>query len=206
MRPEFCMNQSIERPVQNELLWELWRYLSWTERNATGFNKRDVYDLIGLQMSPITKVHLRTGKYKYLTVCQRLARYFDFKPEVLFPLGLYRTVIERKSYCYDPEVTYVELAEAKTMLSSSDPHLEAELAELRRFVQMTLQSFGRLEQQVIELRFGLNGQYEHTLDEVEQLLILSRDRIRGIQERVIRKLRCTPYINSFRAHMPSSDV
>ena len=44
------------------------------------------------------------------------------------------------------------------------------------------------ERQVLTLRFGLNGENEHTLEEVGALFSVTRERIRQIESRAIRKL------------------
>ena len=45
------------------------------------------------------------------------------------------------------------------------------------------------EQQVLRLRFGLGGGREHTLEEVGRRLSLTRERIRQIEQKALRKLR-----------------
>ncbi len=45
------------------------------------------------------------------------------------------------------------------------------------------------ERQVIELRFGLLDDHDHTLEEVGKKLKVTRERVRQIEERAIRKLR-----------------
>ena len=45
------------------------------------------------------------------------------------------------------------------------------------------------ERQVLELRFGLVDDHEHTLEDVGQKLKVTRERVRQIQESALRKLR-----------------
>jgi RNA polymerase primary sigma factor len=47
------------------------------------------------------------------------------------------------------------------------------------------------ERTVLQLRFGLEGQRAHTLDEVGQRLGLTRERVRQLQSAALRKLRAT---------------
>ena len=57
--------------------------------------------------------------------------------------------------------------------------------EIRKVLgQLTLR-----ERQVIELRFGLLDDHDHTLEEVGKKLKVTRERVRQIEERAIRKLR-----------------
>jgi RNA polymerase primary sigma factor len=49
------------------------------------------------------------------------------------------------------------------------------------------------ERQVLRLRFGLGGHKEHTLEEVGRRLSLTRERIRQIEQKALRKLR-TPLL------------
>ena len=60
---------------------------------------------------------------------------------------------------------------------------------LREQVQDSLSSLSDRERQVLELRFGLNNGKDHTLEEVSQFFGVTRERIRQIEAKALRKLR-----------------
>jgi RNA polymerase primary sigma factor len=60
---------------------------------------------------------------------------------------------------------------------------------LREEVRRVLNNLTLRERQVIELRFGLVDDHDHTLEEVGKKLKVTRERVRQIEERAIRKLR-----------------
>lgn len=60
---------------------------------------------------------------------------------------------------------------------------------LREEIRKALNQLTLRERQVIELRFGLVDDHDHTLEEVGKKLKVTRERVRQIEERAIRKLR-----------------
>ncbi len=60
---------------------------------------------------------------------------------------------------------------------------------LREELRKALGQLTTRERQVIELRFGLADDHDHTLEEVGKKLKVTRERVRQIEERAIRKLR-----------------
>src|SRR5579859_504848 len=60
---------------------------------------------------------------------------------------------------------------------------------LREEIRKVLGQLTVRERQVIELRFGLVDDHDHTLEEVGKKLKVTRERVRQIEERAIRKLR-----------------
>jgi RNA polymerase primary sigma factor len=60
---------------------------------------------------------------------------------------------------------------------------------LREEIRKVLGQLTYRERQVIELRFGLTDDHDHTLEEVGKKLKVTRERVRQIEERAIRKLR-----------------
>ncbi|GER86216.1 hypothetical protein KDW_03780 [Dictyobacter vulcani] len=60
---------------------------------------------------------------------------------------------------------------------------------LREEIRKVLGQLTVRERQVIELRFGLIDDHDHTLEEVGKKLKVTRERVRQIEERAIRKLR-----------------
>ena len=60
---------------------------------------------------------------------------------------------------------------------------------LREQVQHALASLSEREREVLELRFGLTDGKEHTLEEVSRYFNVTRERIRQIEAKALRKLR-----------------
>ncbi|MCH7512774.1 MAG: RNA polymerase sigma factor RpoD/SigA [Bacteroidetes bacterium] len=62
---------------------------------------------------------------------------------------------------------------------------------LRREVQRALRTLTQREADVISLYFGLNGEHSMTLEEIGERFNLTRERVRQIKEKAIRRLRHT---------------
>ncbi len=62
---------------------------------------------------------------------------------------------------------------------------------LRREVQRALSTLTHREADVIKLYFGLNGEHSMTLEEIGEKFVLTRERVRQIKEKAIRRLRHT---------------
>jgi RNA polymerase primary sigma factor len=80
----------------------------------------------------------------------------------------------------------VDFIEDKTVVSPSDAVINLNLKELTASVLKTLTL---REEKVIKMRFGLEDGSEHTLEEVGQTFALTRERIRQIEAKALRKLR-----------------
>jgi RNA polymerase primary sigma factor len=60
---------------------------------------------------------------------------------------------------------------------------------LREHIQRALDVLTERERQVLELRYGLLDGVEHTLDEISRYFNITRERVRQIESRALRKLR-----------------
>ena len=72
---------------------------------------------------------------------------------------------------------------------ASAPMDEAAKEMLRVQVRQSLTSLSERERQVLELRFGLIDGQDHTLEEVSQYFNITRERVRQIEAKALRKLR-----------------
>ena len=63
------------------------------------------------------------------------------------------------------------------------------LRELREALPAILEMLTEREQQVLRLRFGLNGLDEHSLTETARELKVGLERVRQIESKALRKLR-----------------
>ena len=80
-----------------------------------------------------------------------------------------------------------DFIEDKTRVNPAD---SAVAANMRRITDEVLQTLSPREERVIKMRFGLGptGE-EHTLEEVGQEFTVTRERIRQIEAKALRKLR-----------------
>jgi RNA polymerase primary sigma factor len=60
---------------------------------------------------------------------------------------------------------------------------------LKDHTQSTLKTLTPREEKVLKMRFGVGGGTEHTLEEVGQTFTVTRERIRQIESKALRKLR-----------------
>lgn len=69
--------------------------------------------------------------------------------------------------------------------------------ELRETINNELKNLTDREQQIIRLRYGLDGEAPQTLDTAGKILGITRERVRQIQVKTINKLRNSERINDF---------
>lgn len=79
-----------------------------------------------------------------------------------------------------------ELFEDKEMMTQFDSVSQAQLAEI---VKEIFDSIGQREAEVLRMRFGIDMDDDHTLEEVGQYFDVTRERIRQIEAKVLRKLK-----------------
>src|SRR6201988_1620420 len=97
-----------------------------------------------------------------------------------------------------------DFIEDKAVVSPSDAVINLNLKEQTSSVLKTLTP---REEKVIKMRFGLDDGSEHTLEEVGQSFAVTRERIRQIEAKALRKLRHPSRSRKLRAFLeaPSSD-
>ena len=78
------------------------------------------------------------------------------------------------------------LIEDKTKVSPADAAINGNLKERTEHVLRTLSP---REEKIIRMRFGMDDGSEHTLEEVGQSFDVTRERIRQIEAKALRKLR-----------------
>jgi RNA polymerase primary sigma factor len=62
-------------------------------------------------------------------------------------------------------------------------------ANMSKQIQAALSTLNKREERIVQLRFGIGEKQDHTLEEVGQDFDLSRERIRQIEDKALRKLR-----------------
>ena len=85
--------------------------------------------------------------------------------------------------------------------SEVKPDFELMNDSLRREVQRALSTLTQREADVIAFYFGLNGEHSMTLEEIGENFNLTRERVRQIKEKAIRRLRHTSRSKSLKPYL-----
>jgi RNA polymerase primary sigma factor len=94
-----------------------------------------------------------------------------------------------------------DFIEDKTVISPSDAAINMNLKEQ---MASMLKSLTPREEKIIRMRFGLEDGSEHTLEEVGQTFAVTRERIRQIEAKALRKLRQPSRSKRFRVFLEGS--
>lgn len=86
----------------------------------------------------------------------------------------------------EEDTELMQLIEAANSLT---PESQMDLYLLSAQLEEMLEQLSPREQEILKLRYGLKDGHLHTLSEIGQLFGLSRERVRQIQARAMRKLR-----------------
>jgi RNA polymerase primary sigma factor len=79
-----------------------------------------------------------------------------------------------------------DLIEDKEVISPQDAAISLNMTKQ---IQRVLSTLSKREERIMRLRFGIGEKHDHTLEEVGQDFDLTRERIRQIQDKALRKLK-----------------
>jgi RNA polymerase primary sigma factor len=75
-----------------------------------------------------------------------------------------------------------------------DPLMEANQEALKHQINQAMQTLNYREREILKLRYGLADGYSYTLEEVGKIFSVTRERVRQIESKAVRKLQ-QPYRN-----------
>ncbi len=90
------------------------------------------------------------------------------------------------------------------VLSNKDTPLPDKLLmndSLRKEIERTLTTLAQREADILRMYFGLNGTPPHTLEEIGERFDLTRERVRQIKEKAIRKLKQTSRCKNLKTYL-----
>ena len=79
-----------------------------------------------------------------------------------------------------------DFIEDKEAISPQDAAISSNMA---KWIQKVLSTLNEREEKILRMRFGIGEKHDHTLDEVGQYFELTRERIRQIEDKALRKLK-----------------
>jgi RNA polymerase nonessential primary-like sigma factor len=146
-------------------------------------------------------VHVAGMVHAYTSTMRHLTQEFGREPAVEEVAEKMKVSVEkvrslsqvlRETYSLDmligdhEEDTLQSVLEDENALS---PMSASDDLRRRKHINEWLDQLRDIERQVIELRFGLDGEKPRTLDSIGKALRITRERVRQIQEQALRKLK-----------------
>ncbi|MCA8961370.1 MAG: sigma-70 family RNA polymerase sigma factor, partial [Planctomycetes bacterium] len=92
----------------------------------------------------------------------------------------------------------LRLGEVLVDLRTTSPHRQVEETSRDELLRQVLGTLTRRERLVLELRYGLTESQSYTLEEVSQVLGISRERVRQIEGNAIKRLQSPIRANRLR--------
>ena len=115
------------------------------------------------------------------------------KGSTFLEFGRVPVSVEREFEQYDYLESDMENCVEFEAVSESDFDHFDEVSDAKTLIEAALETLTERERKVIYMRFGIGCRTDHTLEETAFALDTTRERIRQIESKVIRKMRNMTY-------------
>jgi RNA polymerase sigma factor (sigma-70 family) len=151
---------------------------------SIGMNYSILLQLTALHRSPVNK---KLGTYT--KSAKKIAEYFMLPVEELFPPSLYKLKLPEKVFRAFDSTEILPLLAARGEVAQ--PQLEENVlrGEMHQALDKVLVTLTPREEKVLKMHYGLDGQGEHSLEEIGEWFRLHRSRVQQIKARALKKLR-----------------
>jgi RNA polymerase sigma factor (sigma-70 family) len=161
------------------------------KRLERGLTQKQIAKELGI--GHVTYSHIETLRHFPTEYhMEKLCKYFGMTKEELFPEWAKVVFVEdRKEVVKEIEIDKVMLnsPEVLRLMAPDSPEDDFEKENLKQVLMGTLETLNAREKKVLELRFGLKDGKTRMLEEVARDFGVTRERIRQIEDKALRKLR-----------------
>jgi RNA polymerase sigma factor (sigma-70 family) len=178
---------TITAKARHGKLWELRKKFGTTKALAKylGVSQSE----FGLWLNLKSVPPKRMSKERRLRIDEKLAP-FGCLLEDLFPIELTDDILDKpKEFEITREVDLKLLADAGAIKLIESPYDEVEHKNLQEQIGNSLNTLTPREEKVIKLHFGLDGEDEHSYQEIANILEVTNTRVQQIESKGLRRLR-----------------
>jgi RNA polymerase primary sigma factor len=163
--------------------------------------------IIRLPVNRMSAIHKINRTFSYLEQkferepsVQEVAEVMNIAPFEIKELirGMSKTVSMDAPLVQDEELTLYDIISGNDF-PGPDKNLLSE--SLKKEIERILSMLSFREADILRLYYGLNGKYQHTLDEIGEKFHLTRERVRQIKEGAINRLKGTNRCKRLEAYL-----
>ena len=175
-------------------------------RKAAGMTQKELAQLIGMPTqyySYIERLRRPVSPSEASDIASALLADEDdlFPPQTRQP-----NMLKRPGYRFDIEIERLdELPSGDMGLMIEEPGQGLERKELGQAVHNAVEKLSRNERAILNCRFGLDGGEPLTLEEAGKVYGITRERVRQIEARALKRLRHPSVSRRLRGHMNTDD-
>jgi RNA polymerase sigma factor (sigma-70 family) len=171
----------------------------YERRKKLGYSQAMFAQVLDIKLTRYTALELMkekpykviSGKYgqtvlEWSKTAHKLIEYYDCDFEDLFPQAVLNITVTRIEKSVDVHELQ-QSAFADRLLVAPDVNVEK--ADLRDKIFGAFDTLDPKEHMILSMRFGLDGKGERTLEEVAKEFGISRNRVRQLESRALRRMR-----------------
>ena len=187
----------LEMRIKNNILWKaihkdcssVAEFCRKHEKALGKFRQAEIGELLNLKINP------KKPDGEYRSVCLLLEGILDLPAEDLFPDHLYQKFVGAETKkIFEIEIssfTGLPSSERKNLLvleSQKYTELNEGMEEVKKRIAEVLETLSSREREIVKLRFGLDDNFIHSLEEVAKIFNVTSARVRQIEAKAIRRL------------------
>lgn len=159
-------------------------------RREAGLTQGELAKMVGICQSALSAIERLCARVSERDATQ-IALALGYEVDYLFPFETrnFKTVNSRSVEFIHQIESLDALPEGHEALMLAGPEEVLEKQSLISAVQAALQGLSARDRIVLTLRFGFDGEKAHTLEEAGARLLMTRERVRQVEQKALQRLR-----------------
>jgi DNA-directed RNA polymerase sigma subunit (sigma70/sigma32) len=163
--------------------------------DTIGMNRTVIYRIVSMKSAALDE------KGYYRPEALRIAEFLNCTPQDIYPPAQMRGTMKENTAQVTANANEIDSLTSSLRTLAFSPERKMILDEAKRALKAVMMTLTPKEQRILDLRYGLTYGEEKTLDEVGEMFGVSRERIRQMASKAMRKMRHPSKSKELRANL-----